>query len=116
MMCAPSNRKALLNVPGASATGGFEHPSEAASRSTQPKRIFTSDLDIKPSPSRERGDCSLDFSFGGAIIQSISEEGLTKMPNRRQLLRSAAGATAGMIVGGRGLTGGGLHASQAGPQ
>jgi aminocarboxymuconate-semialdehyde decarboxylase len=37
------------------------------------------------------------------------------MPNRRQLLKNAAGATAGMIVGGRGLTEAAFEAFQAAP-
>ena len=37
------------------------------------------------------------------------------MPNRREFLRNVAGATAGMVIGGRQLTNAALEASQAGP-
>ena len=40
---------------------------------------------------------------------------MKQMPNRRQLLKNVAGATAGMIVGGRGFTDAALGAFQAAP-
>ena len=38
------------------------------------------------------------------------------MPNRREFFRNVAGATAGMVIGGRGLTNAALGAFQAAPQ
>ena len=40
---------------------------------------------------------------------------MKQMPNRRQLLKNVAGATAGMIIGGRGFTDAALGAFQAAP-